>query len=398
MRLPFDGVNTYLRISSFGDNLEFAFFGALTSVGALFIFNLKGEKMDKKIRTPFAAILLILTAALNVFQFTDICIEIFRFGKIFNVFTAITLGIELVLCGVLFAKKYNNILVIVLGCQTIIPLYYLVRYFSIVKLLDFVAYALLAIFALAVCEQTLVKADLTKIKELFSKLFYLPAIINLVLGVCDLVTFANRGGNISVITIADILLNGIILLNLGMWLKDPYTKEKPITETDGNSTNNMEEQGEAYCGLGKHILLLLFTFGIWNLIWTYRTTKYLNKTPNAEYYNPTSKLLLCMFVPFYTIYWYYRHGQRIDSFTKSKGLNGSDMATLCLILGIFIPIVACILMQDKINTICTSKETKTVLQEQPEITDELKKYKELLDSGVITQEEFDAKKKQLLGL
>lgn len=30
--------------------------------------------------------------------------------------------------------------------------------------------------------------------------------------------------------------------------------------------------------------------------------------------------------------------------------------------------------------------------------DELKKYKELLDSGVITQEEFDAKKKQLLGM
>jgi hypothetical protein len=30
--------------------------------------------------------------------------------------------------------------------------------------------------------------------------------------------------------------------------------------------------------------------------------------------------------------------------------------------------------------------------------DELKKYKELLDMGAITQEEFDAKKKQLLGL
>lgn len=30
--------------------------------------------------------------------------------------------------------------------------------------------------------------------------------------------------------------------------------------------------------------------------------------------------------------------------------------------------------------------------------DELKKYKDLLDTGVITQEEFDAKKKQLLGL
>lgn len=30
--------------------------------------------------------------------------------------------------------------------------------------------------------------------------------------------------------------------------------------------------------------------------------------------------------------------------------------------------------------------------------DELKKYRDLLDSGVISQEEFDAKKKQLLGL
>lgn len=41
----------------------------------------------------------------------------------------------------------------------------------------------------------------------------------------------------------------------------------------------------------------------------------------------------------------------------------------------------------------------TVKQEIPQSNaDELKKYKELLDSGVITQEEFDAKKKQLLGL
>lgn len=44
--------------------------------------------------------------------------------------------------------------------------------------------------------------------------------------------------------------------------------------------------------------------------------------------------------------------------------------------------------------------TKDVSQPvfQTSSADELKKYKELLDSGVITQEEFDAKKKQLLGL
>lgn len=43
--------------------------------------------------------------------------------------------------------------------------------------------------------------------------------------------------------------------------------------------------------------------------------------------------------------------------------------------------------------------TTTIKQEISQSNaDELKKYKDLLDSGVISQEEFDAKKKQLLGL
>ena len=43
--------------------------------------------------------------------------------------------------------------------------------------------------------------------------------------------------------------------------------------------------------------------------------------------------------------------------------------------------------------------TPIVKQDMPiSNADELRKFKELLDSGVITEEEFDAKKKQLLGL
>ena len=40
----------------------------------------------------------------------------------------------------------------------------------------------------------------------------------------------------------------------------------------------------------------------------------------------------------------------------------------------------------------------TTVVQQTSAADELKKFKELLDMGVINQEEFDAKKKQLLGL
>ena len=40
----------------------------------------------------------------------------------------------------------------------------------------------------------------------------------------------------------------------------------------------------------------------------------------------------------------------------------------------------------------------TVVKQDVSSAEELKKFKELLDAGIITQEEFDAKKKQLLGL
>ena len=36
--------------------------------------------------------------------------------------------------------------------------------------------------------------------------------------------------------------------------------------------------------------------------------------------------------------------------------------------------------------------------QQTSAADEIKKYKELMDAGIISPEEFDAKKKQLLGL
>ncbi len=57
---------------------------------------------------------------------------------------------------------------------------------------------------------------------------------------------------------------------------------------------------------------------------------------------------------------------------------------------------------------CNSRDLEVLSDEQYEelnsgsnsnsVPDEIKKFKELLDNGIITQEEFDAKKKQLLGL
>jgi len=53
-------------------------------------------------------------------------------------------------------------------------------------------------------------------------------------------------------------------------------------------------------------------------------------------------------------------------------------------------------VQKRINAAKTPKNASVQAAVSP--AEELKKFKELLDMGVITQEEFDAKKKQLLGL
>lgn len=60
-------------------------------------------------------------------------------------------------------------------------------------------------------------------------------------------------------------------------------------------------------------------------------------------------------------------------------------------------------IHEEISKLLMVRQEKTPIittkQEVPQSNaDELKKFKDLLDSGILTQEEFDAKKKQLLGL
>ena len=48
--------------------------------------------------------------------------------------------------------------------------------------------------------------------------------------------------------------------------------------------------------------------------------------------------------------------------------------------------------------VLTKKESKPTQSKQVDIGKELKKYKGLLDQELITQDDYDAKKKELLGL
>ena len=81
-----------------------------------------------------------------------------------------------------------------------------------------------------------------------------------------------------------------------------------------------------------------------------RTTKHLNALRDEPPRNPTTKLLLCMFVPFYAVYWAYKSGQRADRLAAQRGIP-SNISAACLVCAIFIPFVMAIILQNKINAI-----------------------------------------------
>ena len=373
---------------------------------------------NKKIKFPIAIVFIIIDLLLSVFS---IAVSFKHYGMSVLFSYVLTFGSRMLLCCLLFRKKQDKILLIG-TCAIAIPrLVFLIKNFTVINVFELFN-CLLIIFIVG----TAILPELSKFKHISEKIYFITAIICLLNPIDSIIYYCTKNDFYGEIapqfsyifsTLFGSLPWMIAVILFLKWCLDPYVKEKTkkensnvyIAENIDNSTNNaILDYNESYCELVKHILLSLFTFGIWMLIWIYKTTKALNKAPNSEKYDPTKKLILCMFVPFYMIYWFYKHGEKIDKLNAVAGKK-TDNTTMYLLLGIFIPVVACILMQDNINKLCSSdvyvaqasnSETSanTTVKDEKNTAEALKEYKSLLDLGVITQEEFDAKKKQLLDL
>ena len=199
----------------------------------------------------------------------------------------------------------------------------------------------------------------------------------------------------------------------------PTATARPAAAPTANASS---ESG--YSDMMTHVLFLFITCGIYLYIWIYKTTMYTNKCRSMPQRNAVTELLLCMFVPFYHIFWTYKTAQCIDRMAAEKNIS-SDITNMCLILAIFISIVPPILMQSKINEICrggsapaanpaarpsasaasaaaaaTAAAARPAAPVRPvastSVADELAKFKALLDQGAITLEEYEAKKRELL--
>ena len=123
-----------------------------------------------------------------------------------------------------------------------------------------------------------------------------------------------------------------------------------------------------------------------------------NETKLAKYFYfaPLVSFLILMF---FTIY--------VAAFAKDDSVYWCDEWNLNWLIFVIIAlhiitVLLCMVLRFNLFKRFTSKNfgSGETLKKNEAVSnaDELKKYKELLDTGVITQEEFDAKKKQILGL
>lgn len=88
--------------------------------------------------------------------------------------------------------------------------------------------------------------------------------------------------------------------------------------------------------------------------------------------------------------------ERVSTVVNTGVINGFAWKSIFSLIGV--SFVINLVKRSNLIVPAKSRKPAVVVQKSNSNADELKKYKELLDSGVISQEEFDAKKKQLLGL
>ncbi len=106
--------------------------------------------------------------------------------------------------------------------------------------------------------------------------------------------------------------------------------------------------------IGLCIILSIVTCGIYGLYWYICLTDDTNTAANAEGPSGIVALLLTLVTcNLYSIYWGYKQGEKIDAAKQSRGMESSDSKVLYLILYLFIPIVAWVLMQNELNKMAT---------------------------------------------
>ena len=147
-------------------------------------------------------------------------------------------------------------------------------------------------------------------------------------------------------------------------------------------------------GLGKILAIIVIALMLLSLVSFFMFfVQKKNKLTKNFYYTPIISFLFLIFFAFYAF-----AIAEVDTTNWRYEWTINWLFYIIVAMHIITIVFAILLKTNKFETTSVRVEQIKSNNSLTSKADELKQYKELLDSGIITQEEFDAKKKQLLGL
>lgn len=124
-----------------------------------------------------------------------------------------------------------------------------------------------------------------------------------------------------------------------------YTCKKPLSG---------EKSPDGYVDMTKHVLLTAVTALVWHYIWVYSVSLYLNAYAEGKKIKAGTQLLRYIFVPFYYIYWFNKHGHVISRIEEGRGEMTGKLHPGMMIFACLVPFAASVVMQNRINAIALS--------------------------------------------
>ena len=111
--------------------------------------------------------------------------------------------------------------------------------------------------------------------------------------------------------------------------------------------------------IGTCIVLSLLTFGLYSIYWEYLLVKN-TRSIKKDNSSCVKEMLCLLFVPFYSLYWWFTRGKLVRNEFSKHGYSASSNETAFLVLALFgLEIVAMAIMQDDFNSL-PSESTQSI--------------------------------------
>ena len=112
--------------------------------------------------------------------------------------------------------------------------------------------------------------------------------------------------------------------------------------------------------LARHVFMLVFLGWFWLFPWVYKTAVALREANRKEsnyYTSPAAQALLFIFVPFYSIYWFYKTASAINVYAYRCNAV-AKIVGLCTFTAFFTNLIPAVLIQMEIERLVSYQEGK----------------------------------------